>query len=766
MRKVTLFVLALLILSLIFTSAHLGAAKRSIFEETSQKNAARTSLNLEGGYVEDIAIAPNGTVYAATNSPNGIFRSTNSQTWQGPSGSADMGSPIAVEVDSSSNAYVIAGIDLYKSTNNGVSWTKLSLGRGDYDQTLLYAQGKLIAPSRNGSVDISSNGGSSFTNVMVVSGQRIRSLASSTSGVFFAIVGEGAGATVYRSTDSGASWSSTGKIGNYTVVGANSSGTVVIAGPPGAQYSTDNGSNWNSMGNPSGAGHVTFSGSRVYIGNSWTNDNGATWHNLENEAVSKTSILRGNAFAVNSTNSNLMFINSGRGVAKSADGGANWTDIYDSMHAVTVDTISQANNKNVVWLATNGGLAKTTNFTAANPTWTFPILPTLSFIGANAVWVNPGNPNIVLAGANEQIYRSTDGGSAWSFVGFPSTAVTSFEASSDNSVIYASLSSSSGDTLDGGVLKSTDGGSTWSNTGLGQVPVTSLAIGSDGSVYAGAGREFDTTPSTRGIYKYNGSSWSQLSGTPSSYLINDLLIVGSSIFAAGGETNKGGVFVSRDGGASWAQLTKGLPGDGWFKALAYENGTSTLYVSTGRPAGTSYIYKSMDGGASWGLFYTGLKDEAFNDLLFDGLVGGSDTGLYSYKSKASLGIAAYKRIIKKYKRKGKIRKKVVHVRVKKARRGQLVRLKITLADATTKKKLKSRVVLLYKKIIVKRKAKGKWRRIGKWKRIKKVRLNKQGYTFINTRFSKSVTYLATWKPISKRDKTSYKSANSKSLKVR
>jgi len=704
------------------------------FQDSSQTGAVRASLNLEGGYVEDIAIAPNGTVYAATNSPNGIFRSLNSgQTWQGP-GNVDMGSAIAVEVDSSSNAYVIAGIDLYKSSDNGSNWSKLTAGKGDYDQTLLYAQNKLVVPSRNGSVDISTNGGASFTNAAVAGGS-IRSLAASSVTTFYALVGSSP-ATLYKSTDGGATWGSTGKTGNYGVVGANST-TVVLAGSSGAaaaEYSTNEGASWSAMGNPGGGRHVTFNGSRVYIGNAWTDNNGATWHNLENEAASKTSILSGNAFAVGSA---AMFISSGGGVARSTDGGANWSDVYEGMNAVTVNGISQANNKSVVWLAAQGGLAKTTNFTAANPTWSFPILPSPSAASASAVWVNPSNSNIVLAGALTNLYRSTDGGNTWSDVsgGLTSENVKDI-VSSDGNTIYAGWG--------GGVLKSTDGGASFSNTGLANVPVNALAIGSDGSVYAGAGKEFDSTASTRGIYKYNGSSWTQLSGA-SGQLVNDVLVVGSSIFAAGGETNQGGVFVSKDAGASWSELKKGLPSDGWFKSLARESGTGNLYVSTSRPAGTSYIYKSMDNGQTWGLFFTGLKDEGFNALLFDKLVSGSNTGLYSYKSKAGLSLSSKPKIVKK---------------------GRRASLKVTLKDAATKKALKRRVVVLYKKVIKKKKVGKKWRNVAKWQRVRKARLNAKGQATIKALLGKAEVFQVQWKPSSKSDKNNYGTAKSKAVRIR
>lgn len=708
----------------------------------SQVNSSRTSLNLEGGAVEDMTIAPNGTIYVCTNSPNGIFTTTNGgATWSGPSGNSDMGSPSNVETDPSSNAYISSGIKLFKSSNNGDTWTELTGGRGDYNQALLYTQNKLLAASRDSSVDISSDGGATFTNVVVATGAQISFLASSpTAGTFFALVREGSTMTLYKSVDGGSSWSTTGKSGDYQVVGAdpNDANHIVLAGRE-FSYTTNGGTSWLTMAfTPHGAsvGHVTFrtSDSRLYVGASFTDDNGATeWHNMQDEATSFQSILQGNAFAIDPSNSNIMYIRSGRGMAKTTDNGSNWVDVVTGMSGVVVSDISQSTDKNTAWIAAHGGLAKTTNFTSSSPTWSFPIIPTTAIDFATSVWVNPTNANIVLAGAGIQLWRSADGGDTWTDTGQTiGGTVKDIEATPDTGTIYAAF----GGNFNGGVVKSTDSGVSWVSTDAPSISFNALAIGSDGSVYAGAGKEFDSTAGTRGIFKYNGASWTQLSGDPSTYLINDILIVNSAIYAAGGETEKGGIFKSTDGGSTWTELTKGLPLDGWFKSLARESGsTSVLYASTGRPAGTSYIYKSMDGGNTWGLYYTGLKDEAFNCLLYDSLVGGSNTGVFNYKSKASLSLS--KRGRRGY-----------------ARIGKRIVIKTTLIDKATKKPLGGRQIRLYQKVR------------NRWKLIAKNKTKSSGFfnRYVKLR-SRNSYFKTVWAPGGRRDKNNYLSVTSGVLKV-
>lgn len=106
--------------------------------------ASRTPAELYGGQVSDVDIAADGRFYAALNSPNGIFTSTNSgQTWQGPNANNDLGQVLQVEVsDETNTAYIIAGVGLHKTSDAGAIWTDLTTASetatGDYDHALGY----------------------------------------------------------------------------------------------------------------------------------------------------------------------------------------------------------------------------------------------------------------------------------------------------------------------------------------------------------------------------------------------------------------------------------------------------------------------------------------------------------------------------------------------------------------------------------------------------------------------------------------------------
>jgi hypothetical protein len=223
------------------------------------------------------------------------------------------------------------------------------------------------------------------------------------------------------------------------------------------------------------------------------------------------------------------------------------------------------------------------------------------------------------------------------------------------------------------------------------------------------------------------------------YLVNDVIVVDDVVYAAAGETDSGGVFRSSDAGETWEDLTgNGLDSMGWYHALAYEvNNSQTMYVSTARPAGTGYVYKTMDGGDSWSLLYTGLKDETFSVLIFDGLVSGSNTGLYSMQSKAKLTLKAN------------------DYRVD---RGTSIIITSKLKDAATSEALTNKPVRLYKK----------YKANGHWKYVSTAKTNDNGKIHISRKINKKIYFQVRWKAKKSALKESYGTGNhvSKTIKVK
>lgn len=253
-------------------------------------------------------------------------------------------------------------------------------------------------------------------------------------------------------------------------------------------------------------------------------------------------------------------------------------------------------NADIVYAgAVNGGVWKTTNATAATPTWT-PLtdlkLPGLSI---NSLAISPVDSNTLFAGTGSTssllwyignpgigLARSTDGGATWSL--FASDTLASQNI---RSVVPTTLSG--GNVVLVGTQYAAD-------------PVRHLRDQDGGGVY----RSTD-----------NGAHFTQISGAAGTGLpaqaVSDLVADPSNpnrFYAAvavpvsGTATGQEGVYKSEDGGLTWARASTGLTGlDTSLRILLAVHsspGNAVLYaevISTnGKLQG---VFRTADLGASW-----------------------------------------------------------------------------------------------------------------------------------------------------------------------
>ena len=227
----------------------------------------------------------------------------------------------------------------------------------------------------------------------------------------------------------------------------------------------------------------------------------------------------------------------------------------------------------------SGGLWKTTN---RGTSWlaVFDAQPSYSI---GSVTIDPNNPDVVWVGTGENVsgrhlgwgsgvYRSGDGGATWKAMGLPKSEHIGkilVDPRNTNVAFVAAegpLWSSGGER---GLYKTTDDGKTWQlvlsideNTGVTDV-------------------EFD--PSNPDVlyaaaYQRRRHVWSLLAGGP-----------------------KSGIYKSTDGGASWRQLTTGLPkGDVGKIGLAVTPANPQLVYATIEAGNNEKgFYRSTDKGESW-----------------------------------------------------------------------------------------------------------------------------------------------------------------------
>ncbi len=247
-----------------------------------------------------------------------------------------------------------------------------------------------------------------------------------------------------------------------------------------------------------------------------------------------------------------------------------------------------------------------------------------------ALAVDPHDTNHLWAGAAAGgVFESVDGGTTWSpvFDDQPLLSVGAIVAHpADSSIVYvgAGEANGAGYSYDGdGVYRTTDGGATWQHLGLdatrriGRIAIDPLDP--DRIFVAAAGGVY-VPDANRGVYRSTdgGATWTQVLFVANTAGAIDVAIDPADpdrIFAAlwdhhctgttwvaGGLHS--GVWLSTDGGDSWARLGGGLPAAsptvgriGLALAPSDPQVVYALYLND--PGALIGVYRSLDGGASW-----------------------------------------------------------------------------------------------------------------------------------------------------------------------
>jgi len=234
-------------------------------------------------------------------------------------------------------------------------------------------------------------------------------------------------------------------------------------------------------------------------------------------------------------------------------------------------------NPDIVYLATGGGgLFKTTD---AGVTWK-PLFDREGTISIGAIALQPDNPDVIWVGTGESavrnsvsfgdgVYRSTDGGATWSHLGLEDTERISrivVDPADSRTVFVGAQGHAFGPDEHRGVYITHDGGRTWNRT---------LYIDATHGV-----SDLDVDPANPNIvyacmWLFDRKPWT---------------------FTSGDE--KGGVFKSTDGGATWHKLTNGLPKLlGRIGVRVAPSNHNVVYIIAESKDGT--VFRSDDAGATF-----------------------------------------------------------------------------------------------------------------------------------------------------------------------
>ena len=554
-------------------------------------------------------------------------------TTHGPYGGAVQA--LAIDPTMPTTLYAGTGNGVYKSTDAGNSWRAawsltgaMALAIDPKTPSTLYAGFTSCGMGCNGGVLKSTDSGGSWTAFYDFTPyvERVHALAIDPHTPSTLYVGTNTGG-VLRSTDSGASWSAVNTglpIATYINVGALAidphTPSALYAGidlcdgdvgcaPGGVFRSTDSGGSWSAVNSGLTSTHVTTvaidptTPSTLYAGTDGgvfrSANSGANW-----SAVSSGLTHLGvSTLAIDPTAPSTLYAGTDGGVFRSTDSAGRWTasGLTDTQaDALAIDPHSPS----TLYAGTAGGVFQSTNSAGS---WSAVNSGLTSVSPIYALAIDPQTPSVVYAGAagifGTGVFRSTDSGASWSPV-LTSTWVDTLAIDPHTpSTLYAGTQGS-------GVFQSTNSGASWT-------AISSGLVGNPPSVYSLA---IDPqTPSTLyagtfyGVFQStdSGAHWSAVStGLPNNTRINALVIDPSTPSTLYAGTYGAGVFQSSNSGASWSAVNTGLATPYVF-ALAIDPHTpGTLYAGTGYAGTYGGVFRSTNSGGTWSAVLTGLPSDA------------------------------------------------------------------------------------------------------------------------------------------------------------
>ena len=250
---------------------------------------------------------------------------------------------------------------------------------------------------------------------------------------------------VFRSTDSGATWTVFGNVppapANRVVIDPTNPAIVYVAANGGMFKTVNGGGSFSPINNGLNSNLIRTvaidptNPNRLYNSDfigfvNKTVDGGNNWTSTSIPSVSTIFV-----FGVEPV-SGAVYAGTNRGVFKSSDNGTTWLNVNNGVPLTSVTGITFDSSNNV-YLATGAGIFKTTS---AGAVWT-NISSSGGFGGVSQVAVNPTNDLVIYAAATTGLFKSVDGGSSWVAAGngYPGTVVNSLAIDPTNPSICISV---------------------------------------------------------------------------------------------------------------------------------------------------------------------------------------------------------------------------------------------------------------------------------------------------------------------------------------
>ncbi|HVN49416.1 MAG TPA: T9SS type A sorting domain-containing protein [Bacteroidota bacterium] len=585
---------------MIFVIVLLSVAMHGSFAQWTQTNGP------DCGIITSVAVSGTNIIAGTT---NGIVLSTHSGTSWGQTALTNIYiQTIAVSSNGADGTNLFAGTygsGIYRSTDNGSSWSAVDSGLTNKYVNAIAVSGSNLFAGTDGGAFLSTDNGvswnmidSNLTNTFVQSLAVVMNAGDTT--VFAGTNGNG----VFSSTNNGVNWNGTG-LSNVPVTALAANGTTLFASinSDTVLCSTNNGTTWSGIGN--GLANTTINALTVFDSCLYAcTNNGIYSYNLlplsngvfpkwNSMGLSNDRVLSFARFG-----SSFLAGTYGNGFFLSTNNGTNWSNtglVNTYIYALAVsgtDLFASTNNEQPVSMSSDQGA----NWATADSGFTSHYITSFAVSGNNLFAGTIGGG----------VFFSADNGTSWSAV---DTGLTNLNVSS---LVFSGTNLFAG-TYDGGIFLSTNNGTNWSpvDSGLTSIYIQTLAV-SGSNLYAG------TTYNGVFLSTNNGTTWAQVDSGMTDTMVTSLAVIGTSIFAG---TNSGGVFLTTNNGISWSAVDSGLTNARIQALTVSSNGTNSGNIFAGTNGGG--VFLSTNNGTSWNAIDNGLTNP------FISVLAASSTTLYA-----------------------------------------------------------------------------------------------------------------------------------------
>lgn len=495
----------------------------------------------QGEAVNEMVIDPNNPNVLIAATRDGMYRTADAgATWTRTLGTTAGwdGKEVVMDPSNSKTVYAALGFPwgnanngIYKSTDNGVTWTVLTSG--------------LPASTSMGRISLTLS--ASNPNTLYAGIANTINNGSSLLGI-------------YRTTDGGNNWTLQSNTPNHyngqgwynNVIAVDpTNASIVYSGGTNIYKSIDAGATWSTITNGIHVDFhaIAFNGGTVYVGCDGglykSTTGGNSWTNINNGLTTVQFYKIGSDF--NDVN---------RAMGGTQDNG---TKEYSGMTMWTTrlggdggEVVFDHSNSNIIYGEyQNGNHQKSTN---GGSSWSAINTGLPSGPWVTPVEMDPMAPNVLYTIGNNNLYKTSNGGTNWVLLfDAPETLDRDIQvAPSNNQMIYVTGAST--------IFKSTNGGMSFTkiSTDLAATNITAIAVHPSQSqtLYVTNGG----WSATNHVYKTTngGMTWqnvtSGLPNVPCNTIVLDpahpeIVYVGTDL----------GVYASTDEGATWSGWNTGLP---------------------------------------------------------------------------------------------------------------------------------------------------------------------------------------------------------------